>query len=158
MALDDLAGLAWRPAFEYLDCDVPIAIEFSIPQRPWTYSSRAIGGYDEATSGVQESFVLRHDRIYTIRMRLTETEWVELLEPMLRTIWGQPQVFTIFLDANDDATAMDVTLVSPWMGDGAQPSEHDCPGVLEIDISVRSDDGLAFPYPYFPDLDLVELF
>lgn len=154
--MHDLNALIWRPLFSYLDCDVPISWECSIPQRPWLYRSQAVGGRDESTAGVQESFVLRHDRIYILRLRLTENEWVEDFEPMMRTLWQQAQDFTVQLDALDVTTEVTVALVGPWMDEGVEGREHDCPGVLEIDIKVRTSDGSVFPaFPYFPDLDEV---
>lgn len=155
MTLNDLSGLYWRPRFDYLDCDVPISFELLLPQRPWIPRSTAVGGYDESTAGVQESFVLRHDRIYRLRLRMTETEFAFHFEPMIRTLWGQAQDFTVYLDANDVTTAHDVALVRPWMGDGLEPTETDLPGVFEVAIDVRTADGSVFTYPYFSDLDEV---
>lgn len=156
MSLEDLAGLLFRPAFEYEDCGVPLSCEFAIPQRPWTYRSTAIGGYDQSAAGVQESFMVRHDRIYVLHLRMTETEWVELFEPMMAVLWQQAQEFVVYLDANDPTTAHDVVLVGPWMTEGIEAKQHDCPGVLEVDIALRTVDGSAFTtVPYFPDLDEV---
>jgi len=150
---DDFEIFEWRPGFVYLDCDVPIEFELILPQRAWRYRSEAVGGHDVATSGIQESFVIRHDRIYRLRLRFTETEWVEKLEPMLRTLWGQAQAFTVQLDMLNDATIHTVRLVSPWMTEGAEPEPHDYPGLLELELTLRSDDGSAFSFPFFPALD-----
>lgn len=153
--LEDLEGQIWRPLFEYLDCDVPVSFELAIPQRNWLYRSEAVGGNDTATSGVQESFVIRHDRHYVLRLRMTETEYVEDFEPMIRTLWGQAQEFTLQLDANDVATSKAVRLIAPWMGDGLQPTPHEYPGLVEVEMTVRSADGSAFSFPYFPTTDEV---
>ena len=147
-----LTGLMWRPLFSYLDCDVPIEFELYAPQRPWTYRSTANGGHDVATSGVDESFVIRHDRIYVLHLRVTEDEWVLYVEPMLRTLWAQAQAFTVQLDANEPGTAHEVRLVAPWMDDGAQPETSDLDGMLHLDITVRTEDGSIFSYPYFSSL------
>jgi hypothetical protein len=152
MSLAGMAEMVWRPKFTYLDCDVPISFELLIPMRPWDYRSGAVGGHDTATSGIDESFVIRHDRLYNLHLRLTEEEWVQDVEPMIRTLWAQAQEFTIQLDANDVGTVHDVRLVSPWMGDGIQPSRHTANGVLELDLTVRTADGSRFSYPYFPSL------
>jgi hypothetical protein len=151
--LDDLAGLYWRPKFEYLDCDVPVTPEFAIPQHDWTYRSEAMGGFDVAASGEDESFVIRHDRILVLHLRMTETEYVEKFEPMMRVLWAQAQEFTVWLDANNDETAHLVRLVSPWMREGIQPDEGDAPGELAVDLVLRTSLGGAFSYPYFLDLD-----
>lgn len=148
-AFSDLAGLVWRPAFSYLDCDVPVSFELALPQRPWSYRSAGDGGHDVATSGVQESFVIRHDRLYVLHLRLTEEEYVQSFEPMIRALWAQAQEFTIQLDANDSSTEKLVRLEAPWIDDGLQPSPHEFPGVLELDITLRSADGSAFSFPFF---------
>lgn len=145
------ADLVWRPSFTYTDCDVPVSFTLILPQRAWTYRSTAVGGHDVATSGVDESFVLRHDRIYRMTLRCTETEWVESLEPMLKVLWAQAQAFTVRLDQADAATDETVRLVSPWMDEGVQPNPTEFEGVLEVELVVRSDDGSTLPYPYFAE-------
>jgi len=150
MSLSTLSVLEKRPAFEYVDCEAPVAFELMIPQRFWRYRSSAQGGHDSASSGVGESWVILHERQYRLRIRLTEEEWVEDFEPMMRTLWGQWQVFTVQLDANDPTTAKSVRLVEPWFEMEPEPTEFS--GVLEVEMLVASDDGSAFEYPYYPSL------
>lgn len=145
------AELVWRPSFTYVDCDVPQSFTLILPQRAWAYRAMAVGGHDVATSGVDESFVLRHDRAYRLTIRCTETEWVESLEPMIKVLWAQAQAFTIRFDQADAATDETVRLVSPWMDEGVEPTPVEPGGVLEFELVVRSDDGSALPYPYFAE-------
>lgn len=151
--LQDLQNLLWRPAFEYLDCDVPIYFDLAIPQHFWKPRSTAVGGHDIATSGVPETFVIRHDRTLVMKVRMTETEYLEDFEPMIKTLWAQGQIFTVWLDANDDATARAVSLVRPWMEDGLEPEDGDLLGEFVVDLVVRTYDG-SMPQPtYFLDFD-----
>lgn len=142
--LTRLAELDWRPLFAYEDCGTPIEFELETPQRQWVPRSVGVGGHDVATSGVDESFVIRHDRVLKLTLRLTEQEWIDYVEPMIACLWRQAQVFTVQLDANDEATAYEVRLVSPWMTDGAEPRFHEFDGMYEFELTVRTDDGSAF--------------
>jgi hypothetical protein len=56
------------------------------------------------------------------------------------------------LDANDAATEHEVRLVGPWITDAVEPSYNEFDGVMECDITIRTADGSAFSYPYYPSL------
>jgi hypothetical protein len=154
--LEDFEGLPWRPYFAYLDCDVPIDFELSVPQDPWQHMSQADGGYDRAASGEQESFVIRHDRGLTLNLRMFEEEYLEMFEPMLRTLWGQAQAFTVGLDANDVTTQHSCRLLSPWPPDGLRPQrDTEYPGMLNVSVDICTADGSQFPEFYYPTPDMV---
>ena len=131
--------MPWRLGIAYLDCDVSIALELILPQMPWEPEIHSEGGNDEAASGEQESFIIREDELLTLKLRFTETEWNELLRPMFKTLWRQPQVFTVFLDVADVTTEHGVRLVSPWLN--AKPTRSATFGLHEIDMQIRSWDG-----------------
>lgn len=153
--LEDFEGLPWRPYFTYLDCDVPIDFELSVPQGPWDPESEPDGGYDRSAAGIQEAFVIRHNRGLTLHLRMFESEYVQFFEPMIRTIWGQPQDFTLRLDANEPTTEHEVQLLSPQVGEKLKPRRGDYPGTLEVDLLVCTADGSQFPEYYFPTPDEV---
>jgi hypothetical protein len=153
MTLASRVGLLeWVPKITYLDCDVPTSFTLLLPQGRWRYRSTGHGGRDVAESGVTESFVVRHDRGYELRLRFTEEEWVESVEPWLKIVHAQEQSFTLQLDANDAATIHTVYLVSPVTGDVVSPEPNPYSGVLELAVAVRTSDGTALSYPYFPSL------
>ena len=151
--LENFEGLQWRPYFGYVDCETPIEFELSVPQRPWDPKSSAVGGSDRSTASVWESFVIRHDRGVTLHLRMFESEYVTLFEPMMRTLWGQAQDFTLRLDANEPSTEHTVQLVGPWMTDGLMPRRGEYPGTYEVDLQVCTADGSPFPEYYFPEPD-----
>lgn len=152
MALSDFSSLAWVPKFVYEDCGVPSTCTLTIPQGKWRYNATGRGGADEAASGVTESFVYRHDRHLRLRLRFTEEEWVENLEPMFRILWDQAQSFTVQLDKSSTSTVRSAYLISPRADETATPDFNPYDGVLEMDMEVRSADGTHWSYPYFPSL------
>lgn len=153
MSLPVLTALTWVPGFAYEDCGTPITFDLSIPQLPWTYMSRAKGGWDTAASGVQASFITRHDRIYSLHLRVTEEEFVEKVEPMVKILWMQPQILTVSLDIAVPATDELVRLENPVPTAELSPSQgEEFFGVLQVDLDVRTEDGTAFSYPYHPSL------
>lgn len=152
MTLENLTALEWVPKITWTYCEVPTTFTLQIPQKPWSYWARSHGGVDVAASGVQESFVIRHDRGHTLRLRFTEDEWNEDVEPFLRGVMAEPQVFEIQADQSDSGTAEDFRLVSPHIGDELIPTVNPFDGVLEFEIVVRTEDGSPPEFPYFPTL------
>ena len=151
MSLGSMAGLGWIPKFTYEDCGVSTDLTLTIPMRNWEYASMPNGGFDRAASGVGEAFVVRHDRIYALKLRFTEEEWVEGVEPMIKILTSQEQAFTVQLDKDDAATADTVRLVSPVAGTQVRPTANDFPVVLELTLELMTSSGNAFAgYPYFP--------
>lgn len=61
-----MMDLQFKPRLNTLDLE--------LPQYPWTYRSAGVGGTAVAASGVPESYVIRTDRILTVRVRLLEHE------------------------------------------------------------------------------------
>ena len=152
MSLGTYTALEWVPKVTYDNCGTPVVFTLALPQMAWRYSSKDLGGHDVAASGVGESFVIRHDRVLTLTWRFTEEEWVETVEPFFQTVHAQAQAFTIQADQSDVATAKLVRLVRPQTGDSIEPRPNPYDGVLDLEFVVRTDDGSAFPYPYFPSL------
>lgn len=150
--LDSMVGLEWIPSFTYDDCGVPQNLTLTIPQGAWRYAGRYKGGWDEAESGVQESWGTREDKILRLLLRFTEEEWVEGVWPMLAILHSQAQEFTIQFDKDDGGTAHTVYLVAPVPNDEVEPRANPFSGILELELSVRSSDGSDLSYPYFPSL------
>lgn len=148
MTLPNLSGLRWIPGFEYTDCDVPVSIELSVPQAPWAYIMDAKGGWAEVDSGEQESFVTRHNRAIDLHLRMTETEWIEKIEPMMKVLWAQAQEFGIYLDVSNYLTLYSVRLVSPVPGEEMSPTPSQTWGLLELRLRIRTSDGTPFADPY----------
>lgn len=147
MNVAQVQGLAWRIGIAYEFCGVPQAFELLMPMRPWDPGIGGVSGHDTATSGVQESIVLREDELYDLKLRFTETEWHEKVKPWLRAIWAQAQVFTVQLDVRDAATIHAVQLEAPW-GE-AKPSRGNFKDLLELTVTVRTEDGSPMSYPFF---------
>lgn len=145
--------LEWVPKFTYSDCDVPTTFTLRIPAAAWRPALMVNGGFETATSGVQESFGTRTDRVLHCTLRFTEEEWHAYVDPMFKVLHEQAQAFTFQLDAADVATSNTVRLVSPVAGEEVMPEFNPFDGVLELMIVVRTDDGSAFAGPpYFPSL------
>lgn len=154
--LEDFEGLPWRLYVAYLDCDVPIDFELSVPMDPWDSMSQADGGYDRSSAGVQETFVTRWDRGLTLHLRMFESEYRDFFEPFVRTVHGQAQDFTIRLDANEPTTEHTVQLLAPMPPDRLRPSrDSEYPGMLNVDIDICTADGSPFLELYHPTPDMV---
>lgn len=152
MALGSMTGLEWIPKITYSDCGVETDFTLRIPMGRWYYRSFSKGGQDESDSGVQENFSTRHDRILVLKLRFTEEEWVEDVEPFFKVLFGEAQAWTLQLDKDDSGTEHTVYLVSPVTGEDVSPEWNPFDGVLELEIAVRTSDSTAFSYPYFPSL------
>ncbi len=152
MDATNFEAMDWRIAFAYTDCDVSLADEYILPQMPWDDEIKSEGGNDEATSGEQESFVIREDEIREIEVRMTETEWATKMRVMLKTLWRQPQIFTVWFDVADVLSEHAVRLVEPWLS--AKPTRSAFGNVLTIKLKLRTADGSAWvSREFFPALE-----
>jgi len=140
-------ALPLRPRFVYTGAVSGAQdVTLSLPQRPWDYASRGVGGSDVSGSGVPAAFEVRRDYFLHLTLRFTEAEW-ESVERLVRHFQRAGSA-TFY----PDASALDTIVVygdSPAMGEEIRPRRSDEPSTLEIDITVRRTTSTIIADQYF---------
>jgi hypothetical protein len=124
-------------------------LTFTLPMRPFTPGTKAIGGHGESGAGVPCKFVIRRDRFLDVVLRFYESEgpavraWLE---------WAQdatPGAFTVWPDAAVPGTSKSSYLVSPQVGEDTQPTHDQFEGTFEQRVKIRSADGSPYDWQYW---------
>lgn len=138
--------LLFIPRWVYNDGD-DVDFTMSLPQMPWDFSSRGIGGSDIAGSGIPASFEIRRDYLLYQTLRFRESEWPDV-ERMVRHLQRDGSVMEYL-----DSTTLDACVVygeSPAMGEEIKPRRSDYPSILELDIVVRRTTSVIFSDEFYP--------
>ena len=145
----DLAGSPLRPRWVYNDGS---AVDYlmSVPQRPWGFGSRGVGGSDISAAGVPAAFEIRRDHLLHLTLRFPESEWDDV-ERLVRHLQLAGSA-TFYPDQDDTSVLHLVYGESPALGDEILPRRSDFPSVLELDVTVRRTTDAIFIDPYFGDL------
>lgn len=119
-----------------------VTVTLSLPQRPWTPGSTAVGGTDTSAGGVPESFVIRRDQTLDVRLQLWEREWpaVHAWLSWMQGTAGSCQFFPHREDTLNHTCYLD----TPKVGEEIRPERGDFPGTYEIGLRLRDTGGRAF--------------
>lgn len=139
-------ALLFCPRWVYTDAAGAVDWSMSLPQRPWGYGSRGLGGSEVAGSGVPAAYEIRRDYLLHLTLRFAESEWTNL-ERVVRHLQraGSATYYP-------DATAGDNHTVygeSPAMGEEIFPRRSDEPRTLEIDVTIRRTTQAILTDQYF---------
>jgi hypothetical protein len=137
--------LPFRPRWVYDDGS---AVDFSmtLPQLPWDFGSRGIGGSDVAGSGVPASYEIRRDYLLHLTLRFTEAEWTNV-ERLVRHLQRNGSA-TLYPDQLQGTTHT-VYGELPVMGDEIRPRRSAEPSTLELDVTVRRTTQTVFTDAFF---------
>lgn len=136
-----------RPRFVYNDGSA-VDFTFTLAQRPWDYSSRALGGSDTSAAGVPAAFQIRRDYMLHLSFRFYESEWSSV-ERLVRHLQNGGSA-TFYPDADVPGTSHTVYGELPAMGEEIRPRRSsDYPKVLELEITVRRTTSTIFTDEYF---------
>ncbi len=105
-----------RPRFVYNDGSA-VDYTMSLPQRPWTYESNAMGGSDVSAAGVPAAYVIRRDSRIRMVVRFPLSEW-DNVERLVKHGQGGGS-FTWYPDQSGTNHA--VYLDEPTLADGIRP-------------------------------------
>jgi hypothetical protein len=115
-----------------------MALDLALPMYPWTYRSGGIGGQAVAASGVQESYVIRTDRLVSCRVRLYEHEINDFLAEV-EAIRASGASFTFSFNQDDALTDTSVYWHSPPVPDEVTVERDESyPGLFVASFELRT--------------------
>lgn len=134
-----------RPRWIYNDGSA-VDYSMSVPQRPWDFGSRGIGGSDVAASGVPASYEVRREYLLHLTLRFPVAEWSNV-ERLVRHLQRSGSA-TFYPDLDVPGTSHTVYGDSPRLDEEIRPRRSDEPGSLELDITVRRTTSAIFTDVY----------
>ena len=143
-------GSPLRPRWVYTDSSGAVDYLMSVPQRPWGFGSRGVGGSDISAAGVPASYEIRRDHLLHLTLRFPESEWDDV-ERLVRHLQLAGSA-TLYPDQDDTSVLHLVYGESPALGEEILPRRSAFPSVLELDVTVRRTTDAIFVDPYFGDL------
>jgi len=136
-----------RPRWQYNDGS-SVDFQMSLPQRPWDFGFRPIGGSDVSGAGVPESFEIRQEHLLHLTLRFTEAEWSSVRR-LVHHLQGSGTA-DLSPDRDDGSGATHTVYGdSPAMGEEVRPTRGEDPGTLELEITVRRTTESVFTDEYF---------
>ena len=141
----DLLG-PLRPRWVYND-GTAVDYLMSVPQRPWGFGSRALGGSDTSAAGVPAAFEIRRDYFLHLTVRFPESEWDDLAR-LIRHL-QRAGTATFYPDQDEPSVSHTVYGDQPAMGTEIRPRRSDFPNVLELDMTVRRTTSAVFEDTYY---------
>lgn len=136
-----------RPRWVY-DDGSPVDYTMALPQMPWDYESRGLGGHDVSAAGIPAAFEIRRDHILHLTLRFWEQEWPDA-ERLARHLQRGGEV-TFYPDASE-GTSHTVYGEAPALGEAISPRTSSVGGVLELDVSVRRTTSSVFDDEFFAE-------
>ncbi len=106
-----------RPRWVYNDGSA-IDYTMSLPQRPWNFGKRQVGGSDVAASGVPSGFVIRQENLLHVTIRFPVAEWASV-ERLVRH--GQGGGTLTFYPDQSAGTNHVTYLDAPELGEEIRP-------------------------------------
>lgn len=121
---------------------------FTRPARPWIPGTQGVGaGRAESAAGVPSVWVTRRDRLLSVPLRFTESEWPSVRAWLVWAMDGGGS-FAFYPDQNE-ATSYTVYLVSPSIADEVAPSRGEHFGEMELTVKIRTTAGTAIEPAYY---------
>ncbi len=124
----------FQPRWVYDDGSA-VDYSMSIPQRPWDFGSRGIGGSDSSAAGVPAAFQIRRDYLMHLRLRFPEGEWDDV-ERLVRHLQRAGSA-TFYPDQDRALPSHTVYGVTPALGEEIRPRRSDEISTMELDITIR---------------------
>ncbi len=121
-------------------------LPFELSQKPWTPSSRMIGGGDRSSARVPETFEIRRDYLLEVRLRFPEGAWQAVSEWLE---YGQRGGVFDFYPDQDIATSYPCYLEKPGVGDEIAPNRSNEPSTFEISVTLLTTNGTQIAPEYF---------
>lgn len=145
----DFAGSPLRPRWVYNDGS---AVDYlmSVPQRPWDFGSRGLGGSDTSAAGVPAAFEIRRDYLLHLTLRFPESEWDDVAR-LMRHLQRAGSA-TVYPDQDEVSVSHTVYGDAPRLGEEIRPRRSSFPAVLELDVSVRRTTAVVFGDAFYGDL------
>lgn len=135
-----------RPQWVYNDGS---AIDFtmSLPQRPWNFGKRLVGGGDVSGAGVPAAFTIRQDNLLFITIRFPVSEWDDV-ERLVRHGQGGGTL-TFRPDQAAPATQHVVYIDEPPIGQVIAPRRDSRDQrTFELDLTLRRTTDVLFTDDY----------
>lgn len=134
-----------KPRFEY--GTGPTVLALSLPMMPWLPDDVPIGGGEKSAAGIPSNFVIRHEPLLHLTLRVTEAEWPQLVA-FLRAVDSPGSAFTFIPDQTALATSYTCYLESPSVasGESYRPigRDEEYPEVYLFPMTVRRSTSTVF--------------
>lgn len=135
-------SMPWVSRIVYSEDEVELLFEHPTP--PWEPDDTGVGGSDESASGIPEAFLIRWDYITRVRIPFFEHQMAEVAAWFR---WAQTSAssFWFQFDRNNEASAYEVYLHAPRLGEGSfSPRRDEYTPLFWLEISIRTVDGEPF--------------
>ncbi len=117
----------------------------SLPQRPWDFGKRQVGGSDVSAAGVPAAFVIRQENLLYITIRFPVSEWDNVERFVRHGQGGGTLVF--YPDAS--GTNHTVYIDEPKMGEEIRPRrDGNDQRTFELDLTLRRTTDTLFTDDY----------
>ena len=147
-------ALEWRPAYDWVVCEVLSALTLALPQRPWTPGTRGVGSARTISNGSAEAFKLRRDELFRQRIRFWEDEWPGVRR-MISDLQDNAVVCNVYPD-QDSFDHYECYLIGPAMGEDVYPDrgdEGELGGqIFEIDLVWRTTNETVVTTEYYGEV------
>ena len=134
-----------RPKWVYNDGGA-VTYTMALPQRPWDYGKRQVGGSDVSAAGVPAAFAIRQENLLYVTIRFPVSEWASV-ERLVRH--GQGGGTITFYPDQAGGTNHTVYIDEPAMGQVIRPrrSAND-QRTFELDLTLRRTTDALFTDDY----------
>lgn len=134
-----------RPKWVYNDGGA-VNFTMNLPQRPWDYGKRQVGGSDVSGAGVPAAFTIRQENLLFITIRFPLSEWDDV-ERLVRH--GQGGGSLAFYPDQSEGTNHTVYIDEPRMGELIRPRrDPQDQRTFELDITLRRTTDTLFTDDY----------
>ena len=134
-----------RPKWVYNDGGA-VTYTMALPQRPWDYGKRQVGGSDVSGAGVPAAFVIRQENLLFLTIRFPLAEWASV-ERLVRH--GQAAGSITFYPDQAQGTNHTVYLDEPRMGELIRPRrDPNDQRTYELDLTIRRTTDTLFTDDY----------
>ena len=134
-----------RPKWVYNDGGA-VTYTMALPQRPWNYGKRQVGGSDVSGAGVPAAFTIRQENLLYVTIRFPVSEWASV-ERLVRH--GQGGGTLAFYPDQAEGTNHTVYIDEPRMGEIIRPRRNpQDQRTLELDLTLRRTTDTLFTDDY----------
>ncbi len=134
-----------RPKWVYNDGGA-VTYTMALPQRPWDYGKRQVGGSDVSGAGVPAAFTIRQENLFYVTIRFPLSEWASV-ERLVRH--GQGGGTVAFYPDQAEGTNHTVYIDEPRMGEIIRPRrDPQDQRTFELDLTLRRTTDTLFTDDY----------